>query len=369
MKKKSLIVFLLFLFLFSISADALFNDSINSIQYGSSSLAGGYLPLSFTIRKNARLELLEDEEKASLTLLMGYSLNNQEEYSNFDDATGSSKYLGNEVDDSKPRSFFNPTGTLSISLSQSLDKWNYSLTLSSRYSQIEEKGSGRDFSDSRYNDKEKIYASPWFYGERTNLTNYITATASRSYRVQGLDYMNLSLSFEAGPSWLLNNISNGGITLSDYYRVTLSQSESVVLKNENQTINLRWLRIVASHSNSLSYTFGSISPQNKINSYRMRGVLSDSFYISFSGPELYTEDTTISSTISYNNYLYFGGVQNEKSGKESGYAYSSNLGLSFNLRVFGFISFNYSTTYYIASAFDENRGLRGSGEVAFSFVL
>lgn len=368
MKKKSLIVFLLFLFLFSISADALFNDSINSIQYGSSSLAGGYLPLSFTIRKNARLELLEDEEKASLTLLMGYSLNNQDEGGAFDDATGSSSYLGKNVD-SIGRSFFNPTGTLSLSLSQSLDKWNYSLTLSSRYSQIEEKGSGRDFSDSRYNDKEKIYASPWFYGERTNLTNYITATASRSYRVQGLDYMNLSLSFEAGPSWLLNNISNGGITLSDYYRVTLSQSESVVLKNENQTINLRWLRIVASHSNSLSYTFGSISPQNKINSYRMRGVLSDSFYISFSGPELYTEDTTISSTISYNNYLYFGGVQNEKSGKESGYAYSSNLGLSFNLRVFGFISFNYSTTYYIASAFDENRGLRGSGEVAFSFVL
>ena len=368
MKKKSLIVFLLFLFLFSISADALFNDSINSIQYGSSSLAGGYLPLSFTIRKNARLELLEDEEKASLTLLMGYSLNNQDEGGAFDDATGSSSYLGKNVD-SIGRSFFNPTGTLSLSLSQSLDKWNYSLTLFSRYSQIEEKGSGRDFSDSRYNDKEKIYASPWFYGERTNLTNYITATASRSYRVQGLDYMNLSLSFEAGPSWLLNNISNGGITLSDYYRVTLSQSESVVLKNENQTINLRWLRIVASHSNSLSYTFGSISPQNKINSYRMRGVLSDSFYISFSGPELYTEDTTISSTISYNNYLYFGGVQNEKSGKESGYAYSSNLGLSFNLRVFGFISFNYSTTYYIASAFDENRGLRGSGEVAFSFVL
>ena len=181
--------------------------------------------------------------------------------------------------------------------------------------------------------------------------------------------MSVALSFEAGPFWLLNNVSNGGITLSDYWRVSASSTQQIVLKNERQSINLRWLTITAQHSDSLSYTGGKISPQNKINPYRLRGVLSDTFSLNFSGPELYDSGTTISASLSYNNAIYFGGFQNERSGKDTGWAYSSNLSSSFNLRLFGFISFYYYTTFYIADGYNSSYSLRSGGEVSASFVL
>ena len=344
MKRNILIAIVLILFsILPLYSSPLFNEAINGTQTGVKNIAGGYLPISFSIRKTAKLNIFEDEEKSTLTFNSGYSLSESTEYASYDDETGHPRFSIN----SSERSFFNPTATLSLSLSQSFDKWNYSITLNSRYSQIEERlssssGSGFYLSEknsegkwvNKYSDKDKIYSSPWFYGERTNLTNYITLSGSRTFSVKGLDYMSVALNFEAGPFWLLNNVSNGGITLSDYWRVSASSTQQIVLKNERQSINLRWLTITAQHSDSLSYTGGKISPQNKINSFRLRGVLSDTFSLNFSGPELYDSGTTISASLSYNNSLYFGGFQNERSGKDRGWAYSSNLSSSFNLRLF-----------------------------------
>lgn len=383
LKRNILIAIVLILFsILPLYSSPLFNEAINGTQTGAHNIGGGYLPLSFSVRKTAKLNIIEDEEKATLTFNSGYSLSESEEYASFDDETGHLGFIGYSIKPSY-RNFFNPTATLSLSLSQSFDKWNYSLTLNSRYSQIEEplsRSSNKDifyFSEknsedkwvNKYSDKDKIYSSPWFYGDRTNLTNYITLSGSRTFSVKGLDYMSVALSFEAGPFWLLNNVSNGGITLSDYWRVSASSTQQIVLKNERQSINLRWLTITAQHSDSLSYTGGKISPQNKINSFRLRGVLSDTFSLNFSGPELYDSGTTISASLSYNNALYFGGFQNERSGKDLGWAYSSNLSSSFNLRLFGFISFYYYTTFYIADGYNSSYSLRSGGEVSASFVL
>jgi len=379
LKRNILIAIVLILFsILPLYSSPLFNEAINGTQTGVKNIAGGYLPISFSIRKTAKLNIFEDEEKSTLTFNSGYSLSESTEYASYDDETGHPRFSIN----SSERSFFNPTATLSLSLSQSFDKWNYSITLNSRYSQIEERlssssGSGFYLSEknsegkwvNKYSDKDKIYSSPWFYGERTNLTNYITLSGSRTFSVKGLDYMSVALNFEAGPFWLLNNVSNGGITLSDYWRVSASSTQQIVLKNERQSINLRWLTITAQHSDSLSYTGGKISPQNKINSFRLRGVLSDTFSLNFSGPELYDSGTTISASLSYNNSLYFGGFQNERSGKDRGWAYSSNLSSSFNLRLFGFISFYYYTTFYIADGYNGSYSLRSGGEVSASFVL
>lgn len=179
----------------------------------------------------------------------------------------------------------------------------------------------------------------------------------------------MSLSFEAGPWWLLNKVSNGGIVLSDYYRAAASCSQSMLLKDEEQSISLRWLRISISHSNSISYTFGRIVPQNKLNSFRLRGYISDSVSLSFSGPQMLDSGTSASMSLSYNNYLYFGGFQNEKSGKSRGMAYVSTLSSSFNLTVFGFLTFNYYITWNTADGYYSIDGLSGSGEVSMSFSL
>ena len=217
----------------------------------------------------------------------------------------------------------------------------------------------------KFNDKDAIAAYPWLYGERTNFTANISLTASRSYIVEGLDSMNVSLGFEMGPWWMFNFISNGN-RLSDYYKVTATASESVKIKDTQQSINLRWLNVTASHSNSLSYTLGRVVPKEKLNANRLKGVLSDSFSISFAGPQLYDSSTSVSASVSLNNYLYFGGVANMK---DSGfyYSYQSNISISGYLNLFGIVSFSLSGTRYLSRGLSSSALWSASGEVYMSF--
>ena len=191
---------------------------------------------------------------------------------------------------------------------------------------------------------------------------------SRNCIVKGLDSMNVSLGFEMGPWWMLNSISNDN-RLSDYYRVSGSASQSVRLKNTEQSIQLRWISISASHSNSFSYTFGSIVPQHKIGSYRLRGSLSDTFSISVSGPQLYDSSTTISGSASLVNVLYFGSTENARD-KIYRASYDSYISLWGNMTLFGIVSFSFSGTRYLTRGFSGG-GNEWSvvGEVSMSFNL
>ena len=373
----------------AVSAAPLFNRSLSNTSNGINQLAGGYLPVSFQVNRSSRLQILpKGDEKATLSFSSSYSLSNTYEYNYWDDRTGtptkSWTNSGEEIS-TQNRYYFNPAAYLSLSLSQKFDDWTYSVSVSSRYSSPQEyltgaTSTGTDLVFSKYDstsgwtkkytDKDAVYAYPWLYGERTNLTAWMGIGASRDIStVKNLSYLNVSLAFEAGPWWLLNRVSNGGITLSDYCSFSASCSQSMLIKSEDQTISLRWLRISLSHSNSFSYTFGKIVPQNKLNSFRLRGYLTDSVSVGFYGPQILNSGTSVGVSVSYNHSLYFGGFKNEKSGKSRGLAYSSNLSTSFSLSVFNLVSFSYSLTWYIAGGYTTSTGLRGSGEVNMSFNL
>ena len=167
---------------------------------------------------------------------------------------------------------------------------------------------------------------------------------------------------------MLNSISNGN-RLSDYYRISGSASQSVRLKNTEQSIQLRWISISASHSNSFSYTFGSIVPQHKIGSYRLRGSLSDTFSISVSGPQLYDSSTTISGSASLVNVLYFGSTENARD-KIHRASYDSYISLWGNMTLFGIVSFSFSGTRYLTSGLSSGKNYWSVvGEVSMSFNL
>ncbi len=380
--------------LFLLSLPLLFSSSVFStyvsgVSTGPGDIASGLLPLTFSINRTKRINLLgEDEEKAHLSFWSSYGLYHTEEYRYFDDATGrpNSDWIGGESIKADYRYYFNPNASASLTLSQLLDDWTYSVSLSSRFSYPQERLDKNDPSytgfylstydentarwKTKYSSKSDISAYPWLYGNRTNLTSYLTFSASRGIPdMKNLRSFNMSLTFEAGPKWLFNSISNDGITLSDYYRFAASASQSMLLKDEKQSTNLRWLRITLYHSNSFSYTFGKTVPQNKLGSFRLRGSLSDSFSISFAGPEIYSSENSVSFSFGYSSGFYFGGFENEQTGKIHGMAFSSTMSASFSLTLLSVLNFSYSVYYYLANGYTGTIGFRGSGEVSMSFNL
>ncbi len=385
--KKLAIPFLLFIFLLPITASTLFSTNISGTATGPGRIGDGKLPLSFSLYRQGRLKIFETlPDKATISVSSGFSLSDTSLEFYFDKETGTptKSWIGEKGSDASGSiEYYNPAATLSLSLSQKVDDWTYSISLGSRYSFPGEalsysssEGTDLTFSEykdgkwvKKYNKKDEVYAYPYLYGERTNLSNNFSLSASRSiYTFKNLSSFNINLSFTAGPEWMLNSISND-ITLSDYYTFYGSISQSMLIKDETQSISLRWLRISLSHSNSLSYTLGKIVPENRLNSFHLRGYLSDSLSIYFSGPQILDSGTSISYTFSYNNTLYFGGFENEKSGKSRGMAYSSYFSSAFNLSLFGVLSFGYSLTYYIANGYYGSYGLSGSGEVSMSFTF
>ena len=377
MKKKRIIIgIILFISMAFVYGESTFTTSFTGTGEASEYLSGGLLPFTVSWTKNKSLQMLDEEEfeKAHLTLSFSSSLSNVQDWNGrYDIATGA---IGGN-DPFYGKKYFNPTASISMSLSQKFEFWTINGSFSTRYSHPMESltFSNQDkwkeddllFGDKYWN-QESVAAYPWFYGERNNFTANLGVSFSRNYIVKGLDSMNVSLGFEMGPWWMLNSISNGN-RLSDYYRVSGSASQSVRLKNTEQSIQLRWISISASHSNSFSYTFGSIVPQHKIGSYRLRGSLSDTFSISVSGPQLYDSSTTISGSASLVNVLYFGSTENARD-KIYRASYDSYISLWGNMTLFGIVSFSFSGTRYLTS------GLSGGnnywsvvGEVSMSFNL
>ena len=377
MKKKRFIIGIMFFISMAfVYGESTFTTSFTGTGEASEYLSGGLLPFTVSWTKNKSLQMLDEEEfeKAHLTLSFSSSLSNVQDWNGkYDIATGA---IGGN-DPFYGKKYFNPTASISMSLSQKFEFWTINGSFSTRYSHPMESLTLSNQKDlgkvslvfgNDYWDKDAIASYPWFYGERNNFTANMGVSFSRNYIVKGLDSMNVSLGFEMGPWWMLNSISNGN-RLSDYYRISGSASQSVRLKNTEQSIHLRWISISASHSNSFSYTFGSIVPQHKIGSYRLRGSLSDTFSISVSGPQLYDSSTTISGSASLVNVLYFGSTENA-SDKIYRSSYDSYISLWGNMTLFGIVSFSFNGTRYLT------RGLSGGGnewsvvgEVSMSFNL
>ena len=371
------LVVLIFIIEGLFSAEDTFRTSFGSTSLGLDGIGEGVFPFSLSWSKTKDLSILseDDYDKAHLVFSFGSSIARDRDYG-FDPETGAPSWL-RELPEGQWKNtdnyYFKPSFFISASLSQKFEHWTIKGSIATRYSHLMENPTEiddnlyfiNDDGSLKFNDKDAIAAYPWLYGERTNFTANISLTASRSYIVEGLDSMNVSLGFEMGPWWMLNSISNGN-RLSDYYKVTATASESVKIKDTQQSINLRWLNVTASHSNSLSYTFGRVVPKEKLNANRLKGVLSDSFSISFAGPQLYDSSTSVSASVSLNNYLYFGGVANMK---DSGfyYSYQSNISISGYLNLFGIVSFSLSGTRYLSRGLSSSALWSASGEVYMSF--
>lgn len=375
----TLLVVLIFIIEGAFAAEDTFKGSITGSSGGLGNIGEGVFPFSLSWSKNKDITLLDEDEfdKAHLVFSFSSSVTRDRDYG-YNPMTGAPSWL-ETLPEGQGRNYnyyFKPSASINVSLSQKFEKWTLKGTINTKYAHLMEDlvsgvPSSRYFVNSdgslKYNDKDAIAAYPWLYGERNNFTTSLGFTLSRSYIVEGLDSMNVSVGVEMGPWWMLNSISNGN-RLSDYYRISGTAGESVKIKDTQQSINLRWLNITASHSNSFSYTFGRIVPKEKLNNNRLKGVLSDTLSLSFAGPQLYDASTSISASISLNNYLYFGEIANMKN---SGfyYSYESYLSLSGNLNLFGLISFSVTGTRYLARGLSSSSLWSASGEVYMSFNL
>lgn len=376
-----LFVVLIFIMQHSFAAEDTFKESLNSTTIGVGNIGEGIFPFSLSWLKTKDITILSEEEydKAHLQFSFSSSMSTDRDYG-YDKSTGTPSWLKNTVsvwEDNSYRYYFKPSASISASLSQKFEYWTVKGGISTKYSHLMENlisgvpGSNdylyfvNNDGSLKFNDKDAIAAYPWLYGKRNNFTANVSITLSRPYIVEGLDGMNVSIGFEMGPWWLLNSISNGN-RLSDYYKISGTASESVRIKDIQQSINIRWLNITASHSNTLSYTFGKVVPKEKLNSNRLKGVLSDTLSISFAGPQLYDSSTSVSASISLNNYLYFGQIANMKN---SGfyYSYESNISLSGYLNLFGIVSFSVSGTRYLSPGLSTSNLWVASGEVYMSF--
>ena len=375
----TLLVVLIFIIEGAFAAEDTFKGSFTGSSGGLGNIGEGLFPFSVSWSKNKEITILDEDEydKAHLVFSFSSSVTRDRDYG-YNPITGAPSWL-ETLPEGQGRNYnyyFKPSASINVSLSQKFEKWTLKGTINTKYAHLMEDlvsgvPSSLYFFNSdgslKYNDKDAIAAYPWLYGERNNFTTSLGFTLSRSYDVEGLDSMNVSVGVEMGPWWMLNSISNGN-RLSDYYRISGTAGERVRIKDTQQSINLRWLNITASHSNSFSYTFGRVVPKEKLNSNRLKGVLSDTLSLSFAGPQLYDASTSISASISLNNSLYFGEVANMKN---SGfyYSYESYLSLSGNLNLFGLISFSVTGTRYLARGLSSSSLWSASGEVYMSFNL
>ena len=375
----TLLVVLIFIIEGAFAAEDTFKGSFTGSSGGLGNIGEGLFPFSVSWSKNKEITILDEDEydKAHLVFSFSSSVTRDRDYG-YNPMTGAPSWL-ETLPEGQGRNYnyyFKPSASINVSLSQKFEKWTLKGTINTKYAHLMEDlvsgvPSSLYFFNSdgslKYSDKDAIAAYPWLYGERNNFTTSLGFTLSRSYDVEGLDSMNVSVGVEMGPWWMLNSISNGN-RLSDYYRISGTAGESVKIKDTQQSINLRWLNITASHSNSFSYTFGRVVPKEKLNNNRLKGVLSDTLSLSFAGPQLYDASTSISASISLNNYLYFGEIANMKN---SGfyYSYESYLSLSGNLNLFGLISFSVTGTRYLARGLSSSSLWSASGEVYMSFNL
>lgn len=375
----TLLVVLIFIIEGAFAAEDTFKGSITGSSGGLGNIGEGIFPFSVSWSKNKDITILDEDEydKAHLVFSFSSSVTRDRDYG-YNPITGAPSWL-ETLPEGQGRNYnyyFKPSASINVSLSQKFEKWTLKGTINTKYAHLmEDLVSGvpsnlyfvNSVGSLKHNDKDAIAAYPWLYGERNNFTTSLGFTLSRSYDVEGLDSMNVSVGVEMGPWWMLNSISNGN-RLSDYYRISGTAGESVRIKDTRQSTNLRWLNITASHSNSFSYTFGRVVPKEKLNSNRLKGVLSDTLSLSFAGPQLYDASTSISASISLNNSLYFGEVANMKN---SGfyYSYESYLSLSGNLNLFGLISLSVTGTRYLARGLSSSSLWSASGEVYLSFNL
>ena len=134
MKKKRIIIgIILFISMAFVYGESTFTTSFTGTGEASEYLSGGLLPFTVSWTKNKSLQMLDEEEfeKAHLTLSFSSSLSNVQEWNGkYDIATGA---IGGN-DPFYGKKYFNPTASISMSLSQKFEFWTINGSFSTRYS-------------------------------------------------------------------------------------------------------------------------------------------------------------------------------------------------------------------------------------------
>lgn len=215
---------------------------------------------------------------------------------------------------------------------------------------------GAVFDKPPFSTGESIPAYPWLEGDGNLWNNslmlssywYFRRSTSGTSTYEGL-YMDLS--FEIGPWWLGNNIFPDTVT-SDFYRAYFSATQYMDVFSIRQENGWNWLNLMLGHSNTVSYTWGDVIPEHRIQRDRLRGQVSDSLYLRFTGPQFIASDCYPYFQVSLNNNIYFGGVQNDITGSISGVELVSSVSFEIHLRLFGFIHVNYRFGYDFIKGFE-----------------
>ena len=134
MKKKRIIIgIILFISMAFVYGESTFTTSFTGTGEASEYLSGGLLPFTVSWTKNKSLQMLDEEEfeKAHLSLSFSSSLSNVQDWNEkYDIATGA---IGGN-DPFYGKKYFNPTASISMSLSQKFEFWTINGSFSTRYS-------------------------------------------------------------------------------------------------------------------------------------------------------------------------------------------------------------------------------------------
>ena len=379
---------------------AIFNSESYSLEADISGVSTGVkgfgwelFPLGTKFGFEKDFEMLKGEHEAEFKIEFEFTFNNRELSEDYDYLTGrprwalrpgeTGNFFGpdewmndtdwNDKDGERSLAYFNPRASINLYLEQGfwenpLDEggtlFDIKLGLNSRFAMSLEEVSyslrghgGLDSpvfvnadGDRRKPFDSELPAYPWLNGSRNVLTNYIyldlslnmdrdTPTDAEAEEGLGVDFL-----FEAGPHWLLNNMTPEGIQ-SDYYRMELYAEQKMELFAVYQDNGWNWLNMYIGHSNTLRYTFGSVVPENKLPTDRLRGVFQDRIWIHFNGPQFMAGDCFTFIELNLYNTLLFGSVVNEGSGRTNAVELQSSFSTKFQLRLFGFIRLEYQLGY------------------------
>ena len=369
-----------------IAADSYSLDAfISGVSNGVKGFGLGLFPLGTTFGFEKYIQLFEGESKAEFQIELAFAFNNRTLDSNYDYLTGrpvwamsseerrNASVFGNEAWGDRSLSYFNPRSDIDIYLDQGFWKnplydegtlFNIKVGLNARYAMSLEEVSYSLPGHGGLSSPVFVYgnggvrapfdaplpAYPWLSGSRNVYTDYLYLQLSlnmdRDTPTDAEPEEGLSVDFllEYGPWWLLNNITPEGIQ-SDFVRAVLYSEQKMEIFSVMQDNGWYWVNMYVGHSDNLSYVWGSVIPENKLTTDRLRGTLQDRVWVHFTGPQFMAGDCYTNIELNLYNTLMFGGVANEMDGRTRAVELQTVFTARFQLKLFGFIRVEYQVGY------------------------
>ena len=390
-KRMALILVIVMVSVLPCFADSLsLSTSINSISYGISDFGWGLFPIGTNFDYNKGFHPFKSLTNGA-TFYVGLSFDvSSRSLGSYDYKTGKPYWSDGPTENTIGKSYFRIASQMDMYLEQGFGinpvqgsgaMVNLRLTWYSRFANSSEslnlstKGpSGAIFNKPPFSTNEEIVAYPWLEGGRQLWNNHLAFSTywyfrRSTTRTSNYDGVYMSTVFEYAPWWLGNNLFPDNVT-SDYFRAYWELNERLTIFVIEQDNGWNWLNMELGHTNTVSYTWGDVIPEHKINTDRLRGNLSDTLYLKITGPQFIATDCYPYIQLNLTNNLYFGGVQNEITGKIHGIELRSGFNAEIHLRLFGFVHVRYRVGYDFIRGFStSNPGWWQDAELGFYVSL